>query len=171
MTERFFFYYGKSSKCHLQMWICLTIWIQFLYLWQNHWYKHWQKEFKWHNFPKADFKAHLKMACFAISSFALKEKFTSEIYFIIHRHLNVVVASIVDPCPRDWWFEPRRRQQLINQRSTVWWNQSISNMIRWVAGLLGRSFRRLMVQYFNNIFKIPLTIIFMIIIILYFCIT
>ena len=50
-------------------------------------------------------------------------------------------------------------------------NQSISNIIRLVAGLLGRSFRCLMVQYFNNFFKIPFTIIFIIFIILYFFIT
>ena len=51
------------------------------------------------------------------------------------------------------------------------WNQSISNIIRWFAGLLGQSFRRLMVQYFNNFWKIPLTIIFIIFIILSFFIT
>ena len=58
-----------------------------------------------------------------------------------------------------------------NSKNICWANQSISNIIRWAAGLLGLSFRRLMVQYFNNFCKILLTIILIIFIILYFFIT
>ena len=45
-----------------------------------------------------------------------------------------------------------------NSKNICWANQSISNIIRWVAGLLGLSFHHLMVQYFNNFCKILLTI-------------
>ena len=67
------------------------------------------------------------------------------------------INSTLDFCPR-----PSKKETK---------NQSISNIIRWVPGLLGGSFRCLMVQYFNNFCKIPLTIIFIIFIILYFLIT
>ena len=60
--------------------------------------------------------------------------------FSANRRVGICLAS------RTSWNDDSKQTHLFHKVTIAFKNQSISNIIRWVAGLLGRSSRHLMVQ-------------------------